>query len=1153
LAAQLGGLHAGKSDLAFAAGTTRVTLRPATNNGTFESARRITSPGAEGVLLESADARRSVSFLVDSKGVAAIAQEGRGVRFVSNAGGKDVVLAAPTVVGHDQRPSIGARWAVEHDGSGSTTIRLVITDRSIIYPAAAVWASAGRATVRSNALENGTGSIQGQVTSNTGRVVSKAQVLLFDGNGEYMDFADVDGRGGYNLTGLGTGSYRLLLLADGYQFQLYNGIPCPDGDCNIAGGTAVAVTDGFLTSDKDFVVTNQRTLVSGTVEDDAGNPLQGVTVVVVENDGTPRAAAASDENGAYLAEVPTGGTYYARTYNSVYPGLVNQVYSGINCTTCNALAGTAISVTTGTEHGNIDFALRTGGRIAGQVTDSVDGSGLGDRVVSIYNNAGQPVSYGVTGADGNYASHDGLLDGTYYAGVSTEGYTPQVYDDINCSTGCNVTSGTGVAVSLGATVNGIDFSLSQLKIFISGSVVAAGTQTPLVDVRVSAYDEAGRLVKATLTDVSGNYAVLVDAPGDYYLRTDSHEAPGHVDQLYRNIDCSGCAVTGGLKVGTTPNHPAEGIDFALASDGGNISGRIVNSGNNPVTFAAVVIYSASGEVASEGHADSNGDYSLDRGLTAGTYYAVAYADGYEPTLYGGGFCNAGCDPTTGTPISVTRGATTAGINLTLNDPSAHITGNVVAGDTSQPLEDVAVGIYDGSGTLVSSASTDANGSYDAALPAAGTYYARTANTTNPGYADQLYDGIECINCDPTTGTPIAVSAGNTTAGINFALPVGCSPINVNPAGVPNTAVGSSYTATFTAAGGTGAVTFTASEGTVPPGLSLNAGTGVLSGTPNTAGTFVFVIKATDTRGCSGEREYTIVVALATTTTTLTSSPASPNFADSITLTATVAPATATGSVVFREGATQLADVAVSGGHASFNIGTRAPGTYTFTATYGGDLNHNPSTGTLTLVVTKATPVFSDLLSPTIIIGTASVTFTGKLAAGALIPTGTVAITLNGVTQNATISATGTFSATFSTGSLTPALAGYTVTYAFAGNTNFNPASASSLLTVTYGFTGGPTSNGSPVPFRVQLRNAAGVNISSASITVTAYGVRPVGTTTWLPVDSTGNQGLDLKFQNADDGSYKFNLAKGNRPAGQYELGFKVSNDPVIHIITFTMP
>ncbi|MEA2491675.1 MAG: hypothetical protein QOH21_3467, partial [Acidobacteriota bacterium] len=633
---------------------------------------------------------------------------------------------------------------------------------------------------------------------------------------------------------------------------------------------------------------------------------------------------------------------------------------------------------------------------------------------------------------------------------------------------------------------------------------------------------------------------------------DSRDLSGYVDQLYAGVDCSGCRVTGGTAVGTEPNRPAEGIDFLLANDGGSISGGLSN-GRTAVASGFVIIYSSIGEVASEGFSDANGNYTLSRGLTTGSYYAVAFAEGYEPKLYGGGFCT-NCDPTTGTPISVTRGATTPNIDFTLSTTSAHITGHVIAGDTGNPLASVAVVIYDSTGTTVSSAETIADGSYDAFLPGAGTYYARTRNTENPGYADQLYSGIECVSCDPTTGTAIAVTDGETTSGIDFALPVGCSPIDVAPAGVPNTAVGSAYSVTFTATGGTGAVTFAASEGTVPPGLSLNSSTGVLSGTPTAAATYVFVIKATDSRGCNGEHEYTIVVDRAATTTSLSSSPAAPIFNQSITLTATVAPNTATGSVVFSEGATVLGTVAVSGGSASLSIGTRAPGSYVFKAAYSGDDNHNASTSaTLTVVVSKATPVFSNLTSPTVIIGTATTTLGGKLTAGALVPTGTVAITLNGVTQNATIQADGSFSASFTTSALTPRSAGYPVTYAYAGSTNFNAANGTSLLTVTYGFSGGPISNGSdPVAFRVQLLNSAGVNISSAAITVTAYGVRLVGTTTWVPISATGNQGLDLKFQNADDGSYKFNLAKASRPAGTYQLGFVAANDPVIHSVTFTI-
>jgi hypothetical protein len=51
-------------------------------------------------------------------------------------------------------------------------------------------------------------------------------------------------------------------------------------------------------------------------------------------------------------------------------------------------------------------------------------------------------------------------------------------------------------------------------------------------------------------------------------------------------------------------------------------------------------------------------------------------------------------------------------------------------------------------------------------------------------------------------------------------------------------------------------------GTLPPGapaFSLDANTGILSGTPTASGTWVFTVTATDANGCTGSRVYTITI------------------------------------------------------------------------------------------------------------------------------------------------------------------------------------------------------------------------------------------------------------------------------------------------------
>src|SRR5439155_1087319 len=80
---------------------------------------------------------------------------------------------------------------------------------------------------------------------------------------------------------------------------------------------------------------------------------------------------------------------------------------------------------------------------------------------------------------------------------------------------------------------------------------------------------------------------------------------------------------------------------------------------------------------------------------------------------------------------------------------------------------------------------------------------------------------------------------------------------------------------------------------------------------------------------------------------------------------------------------------------------------------------------------------------------------------------------------------------------------------YGGDANFNPASASSTLTVAYGITGGalntqPVSSGDTIPFRISVVNAQGTNLSSPALVVTAYGVQKTGTTTWLPAPAPGN-------------------------------------------------
>lgn len=68
-----------------------------------------------------------------------------------------------------------------------------------------------------------------------------------------------------------------------------------------------------------------------------------------------------------------------------------------------------------------------------------------------------------------------------------------------------------------------------------------------------------------------------------------------------------------------------------------------------------------------------------------------------------------------------------------------------------------------------------------------------------------------------------------------------------------------YTATVTATGGIGTVSYAVTAGTLPAGLTLNAATGEISGTPSSAGTSNFTITATFSVAGEDDAAYSITV------------------------------------------------------------------------------------------------------------------------------------------------------------------------------------------------------------------------------------------------------------------------------------------------------
>jgi hypothetical protein len=217
----------------------------------------------------------------------------------------------------------------------------------------------------------------------------------------------------------------------------------------------------------------------------------------------------------------------------------------------------------------------------------------------------------------------------------------------------------------------------------------------------------------------------------------------------------------------TAGATTEGINFAMTL-GGRIYGSVSNlSSSVPLLNVPVQVYNSAGTLVTTTSTDASGNYISRGGLPTGNYFVrTSNNQGFIDRLYNNIEC-AGCVVTTGTPVGVTLGSTTAGISFALS-AGGMISGAVTNAATSNALASTPVQIYNSAGGLVTTAFTDCSGNYTspAGMPT-GTYFARTANTR--GLVDILYNNITCVGCDPLTGTGIAVTSGQTTAAINFSL------------------------------------------------------------------------------------------------------------------------------------------------------------------------------------------------------------------------------------------------------------------------------------------------------------------------------------------------------------------------------------------------
>lgn len=187
--------------------------------------------------------------------------------------------------------------------------------------------------------------------------------------------------------------------------------------------------------------------------------------------------------------------------------------------------------------------------------------------------------------------------------------------------------------------------------------------------------------------------------------------------------------------------------------------------------------------------------------------------------------------------------------ITLTNPGPQTTDPIATA-----LAAVTATESDPTATLVFSVTSTPAGPFTISQPAAagGT----TVDVT--GAFTAAYSGTVTVTA--TAAATLASSGG--TASENFTWTAKNNTVTVTRPANQATPVGIAVPTLTVAAADSGGTAFplTFSSATLPPGLTINATTGVISGTPSKRGTYAVTVKAADTTGAAGTATFTWVIA-----------------------------------------------------------------------------------------------------------------------------------------------------------------------------------------------------------------------------------------------------------------------------------------------------
>ena len=453
-----------------------------------------------------------------------------------------------------------------------------------------------------------TASISGTVTNVGSTPLAGVSVTAFNGSLFTGGTATTNGGGGYTISGLAPGSYRLFFFPafnTNYTSEYWNNA------ASLASGGAFAVADGASVTGRNAVL-DVGAIISGNVKGAPATNLSGVTVTALSSTGR-QTSASTDASGNFTVMGLRAGSYTLKyDSNGIY---VDEWWNN------KASQATADYFPVATASANIgwDANLAVGATISGNVK-GFPTTNLADAVVTLYE-SGQRVTSRNADASGNF-SFAGVPPGTYTLKYATaENYISEWWNNKTSLAAADTFSVTTGAYPSRDAVLAVGST-------ISGNVKGPGSVN-LEDVVVLACTATDVCEFSDNTDASGNYSIGGLVAGQYRLR---FSLTGYGKEWYSeklSYDAATPVTVVGANSATTGINQVLGPVCSIAgilNDGTGMPVQTVVSESLNI-FPRVIVYDSStgsdsvGSQVYEGPVDSRagpGSYTVP-GLGAGTY------------------------------------------------------------------------------------------------------------------------------------------------------------------------------------------------------------------------------------------------------------------------------------------------------------------------------------------------------------------------------------------------------------------------------------------------------------------------------------------------------------------------------------------------------